>query len=197
VTRYRERHRTHPTNVPVAPEVTLIGNFISGIILRAERRIRVGDIVEIDGERGRVARIGVRSSLIKRTDGVEMLVPNSRFLDRNVVNWTLSDRLAQFAVSLGVAYGSPTTRVAEVIERTVAGDARALKNPATQVLFEEFGERGLVFTVRFWLRLGKDTDHQVVCSDLRHLIDAALTQAGIELARPYGAVELGDLRHRA
>ena len=65
-------------------------------------------MVEVDGHRGRVASIGMRSSSIKRFDGVEMLVPNSVFLQQNVINWTSSDHDARYTVSVGVAYGSPT-----------------------------------------------------------------------------------------
>jgi len=81
----------------------LINNFISGIILLLERPIKVGDIVEIEGTRGEVVRIGGRCSQIRRYDGIDILVPNSSLLEKDVVNWTLSDKLLRMKVSVGAA----------------------------------------------------------------------------------------------
>ena len=84
----------------------IINNFISGWILIAEHPIRVDDFIELDGAKGVVRRIGTRSTLIHRTDGVHMLVPNSKLLENTVVNWTLVDDLIRTTVRVGVAYGS-------------------------------------------------------------------------------------------
>ena len=93
----------------------LLNNLISGMILIAERPIRIGDIVELEKERGRVEEIGNRCVRIRRYDGVHVLVPNSYFLEQRVVNWTLVSADIRSVVTVGVAYGSPVEKVRELL----------------------------------------------------------------------------------
>ena len=95
----------------------IINNFISGWILMWERPIRIGDFLEIGDAYGTVESINTRSTLIRRTDGVHLLIPNSALLEKTVVNWTLIDHLARTRVRIGVAYGSPVRRVSELHSR--------------------------------------------------------------------------------
>lgn len=168
---------------------TLINNFISGLILLFERSIRVGDIIEVDEQRGRIERIGIRNSLIQRGDGIEIIVPNSRFLEKNVVNWTLSNTLVRYGITLGVAYGSPTRKVADLITQVALAHKHVLQTPAPEVLFEEFGDNALQFTLKFWMHLST-ADGGTVRSELRHAINTAFEQAGIVLAFPQRDVHL-------
>ena len=89
---------------------TIIKNFISGIILLVERKIRVGDIIEVDGTLGVVSEINTRSSIVRGFNGIENLIPNSLFLDNRVVNWTLNSRFLRRELKVGVAYGTPPRR---------------------------------------------------------------------------------------
>lgn len=173
---------------------TLINNFISGLILLFERSIRVGDIVEVDEQSGKIAQIGIRNSVIQRGDGVEILVPNSRLLEKNVVNWTLSDTLVCYGVSVGVAYGSPTRQVADLIAQAAAEHPHVLKQPVPVVLFEEFGGSALLFTLKFWMRLNENVDGGTIRSDLRHRINALFAQTGIALAFPSRELHLDAAR---
>ncbi len=163
---------------------TLINNFISGLILMFDRTIRMGDMVEVDGHRGRVAAIGMRSSSIKRFDGVEMLVPNSHFLQQNVINWTSSDQRARYAVSVGVAYGSPTREVERIIRTAVEEQPEVLTDPAPYVVFEDFAESSLLFTAYFWVELDPEVNTMIVFSDIRHRIGEQLAAAGIVIPFP-------------
>ena len=86
----------------------LFNNLISGIILMLEKPIRIGDIIEISGNEGRVEDIGNRCVRVRRGDGIDLIVPNSRFLEDIVVNWTLHDGNIRGTVAVGVAYGSDT-----------------------------------------------------------------------------------------
>ncbi|HAM50985.1 MAG TPA: hypothetical protein DCP92_09970, partial [Nitrospiraceae bacterium] len=97
----------------------IINNFISSFILLFDRSIKVGDIIEVDGQGGRVISIGMRSSHIMGFDGVEFLVPNSQFLQQKVTNWTLSVKCRRYPISVGVAYGSPTQEVSKLILKAV------------------------------------------------------------------------------
>jgi len=168
----------------------LIGNLLSSVILLFDRTVQVGDVVEIDGHRGRVTAIGMRSSSILRFDGVEMLVPNSQFLEQRVTNWTHSSKQVRYEIALGVAYDSPTKKVSDLILQVVKEDPRTLTNPAPFVFFEEFGESALMFRVYLWLILETDEENRVVLSNIRHRIKEALDEAGIVIALPQRDVHL-------
>jgi potassium efflux system protein len=168
----------------------LIGNVLSSVILLFDRTVQVGDVVEIDGHRGRVTAIGMRSSSILRFDGVEMLVPNSQFLEQRVTNWTHSSKQVRYEIALGVAYQSPTQKVSDLILQVVKEDPHTLTNPAPYVFFEEFGDSALMFRVYLWLILETDEENRVVLSNIRHRIKEALDEAGIVIALPQRDVHL-------
>jgi len=171
---------------------TLINNFISGLILMFDRTIRVGDMVEVDGHRGRVAAIGMRSSCIKRFDGVEMLVPNSLFLQQNVINWSSTDQRVRYPVSVGVAYGSPTQVVDRILLSAVEEQPEVLSDPPPYVVFENFAESSLIFTAYFWIELDPEVNTLVVFSDIRHRIVERLAAAGIVMPFPQRDLHLAS-----
>lgn len=158
-----------------------------------ERPIKVGDIVDVEGVRGRVVNIGSRCSQVKLFDGVDILVPNSVFLEQKVVNWTLSDTVLRFSVKVGVAYGSPTREVAQLIEKAVKEHGKILKVPEPLIIFEDFGDSALIFSVYFWLEVTRPMDYRIVCSDIRFRIDRLFREAGITIAFPQQDVHLDSL----
>jgi potassium efflux system protein len=168
----------------------LIGSFISSVILLFDRTIQVGDVVEIEGRRGRVTSIGMLNSSVMRFDGVEMLVPNSQFLEQRVTNWTHSDKHVRYEISVGIAYHSPTQKVSDLILKVVKEDPHTMKEPAPIVFLEEFGDSALVFRVYLWLVLDTEQSNSVVLSDIRHRIKEALDEAGIVMAFPQRDVHL-------
>ncbi|TRZ97726.1 MAG: hypothetical protein D4R80_06405 [Deltaproteobacteria bacterium] len=168
----------------------LIGNFISSVILMFDRTISLGDVVEMEGQFGGVKSIGLRSSIIRRFDGVEVIVPNSQFMENKVTNWTLSDQRVRYEIVVGAAYGSPTRETSGQILGVIREDDRVLASPEPVVIFESFGDNALMFRAFFWLTLAHDKDNRVVCSDLRHRIAEALDQAGIVIAFPQRDVHL-------
>ena len=133
----------------------IINNFISGWILMAERPIRIDDFIEIEGAFGTVEIIGNRSTRIRRIDGVHLLVPNSSLLEKTVVNWTLVDRDIRTMVRVGVAYGSPIEKVAELLRQAVSEQNGVKSTPAPVVVFEDFGDNALVFETFFWCDFGR------------------------------------------
>jgi small-conductance mechanosensitive channel len=168
----------------------LINNFISSLILIFDRSIKVGDIVEVEGQGGRVTAIGMRSSHIKRFDGVDMLVPNSHFLQQKVTNWTHSDNRMRYSMAVGVAYGSPTRQVSQILLDSVEGHEMVLKDPPATVLFEDFGDNALTFTVYFFLELISVRDNRIIVSEIRHRVSEALGRAGIVIAFPQRDVHI-------
>ncbi len=168
----------------------VVNNFLSGLILMIERPIKVGDIVDIEGTYGRIERIGARSTRIKTFDNTHIIIPNSAFLEKNVVNWTLSDNVVRTWVDVGVAYGSPTREVDRLVHRVLAEHGKILKKPAPVVLFTEFGDNALHFRAYFWLQMREMMDRRRVESDVRYRIDHLFRDAGIVIAFPQRDVHL-------
>ncbi|MCC6153292.1 MAG: mechanosensitive ion channel [Candidatus Hydrogenedentes bacterium] len=173
---------------------TLINNFISGLILMAERPIKIGDIVEVDGQRGLVAEIGARCSRIATYTGIDILVPNSVLLERNVVNWTYNDSKARHSLTVKVAHETDTRDATRLIEKALNSHGQVLKTPEPSVLFTEILDNAFVFEVNFWLDLRATPDGRIVSSDLRHMIDGAFRDAGIHfVSAPKAAVSSSSI----
>ena len=167
----------------------LFNNFISGLILIIEQPIRVGDLVQIESDRGTVVDVGARCTRIRRADGVDLLVPNSRLLETTVVNWTLSDPRVRTSVAVGVSYGSRTDVVAEVLERCARTHPSVLRGEPVDVFFEDFAADALSFEVHFWTEVGA-IELRRVRSDIRFAVEAGCREAGIEIAFPQRDVHL-------
>ncbi len=172
----------------------IINNLISGWILMSERPVRIGDFIEIDSHKGVVESIGNRSTVIRRVDGVHMLVPNSHMLERMVINWTLVDRHIRTTVRVGVAYGSPVRQVAQLIEEAVKAQSGVLKDPAPIVVFEDFGDSALIFDAYFWADVGGERELRVIRSEIRMRIDGLFHENDIVIAFPQRDVHLDSAR---
>jgi small-conductance mechanosensitive channel len=172
----------------------IVNNFISGLILLVERPIKEGDIVEIDSSTGTVEHIGPRSTRIKTPSNTHIVVPNSAFLEKNVVNWTLADDLIRAKIELGVAYGSPTREVESILLEVVKTHPKTLDSPEPIVLFRDFGDNALVFEVDFWLRMPTIRDRRIVESDIRHTIAETLQNRGISIPFPQRDLHLDTLK---
>lgn len=172
----------------------LLNNLISGVILLLERPIRVGDIVELESERGRVEDIGSRCVRIRRYDGVHVLVPNSYFLEQRVVNWTLVSADVRGTVSVGVSYGSPVQQVHRLILQAGMDNPKVIRTTPPEVMFEDFGDNALVFTLYFWTDITAPMDLRRVQSELRFRISELFDQAGIVVAFPQRDVHLDSVK---
>ena len=173
----------------------IINNFISGWILMWERPIKIGDFLEVGDARGTVETINTRSTRIRRVDGVHMLIPNSYLLENTVVNWTLIDKITRTSVRVGVAYGSPVKRVAELIQQAADEHPDTLTDPAPTVVFEDFGDNALVFEVFFWVNAIGDKGLREIRSDIRFSVEAAFGENDIVVAFPQRDIHLdGSLK---
>lgn len=168
----------------------IINNFISGWILIAERPIRTNDFIEIEGVMGVVKNVGTRSTLIHRTDGVHMLVPNSKLLENTMVNWTLVDDLIRTSIRVGAAYGSDVHLVRELLRKCVDEHTEVLKEPRQEIIFDDFGESALIFETFFWCRIGREKTLRMIRSDIRFSINKTFADAGIVLAFPQQDIHL-------
>lgn len=163
---------------------TLIKNFISGIIVLAERKVRVGDILDVDGIVGTVTEVNTRSSIIRGADDVETMIPNSAFLENRVTNWTLSSSKIRRFLRVGVAYGTPPEKVMDILTESAGRHGLICKTPAPFAIFEDFGDNGLIFTLYFWVDLQSGTVAMIVTSDLRLMIEKRFKEAEISVPYP-------------
>jgi potassium efflux system protein len=168
----------------------LINNFISGFIMMAERPINIGDLIELEGIVGKVEEIGARCTRVRTGENIHILVPNSSFLEKNITNWTLSDRRIRTKVTAGVIYGSPVRKVEELMIRAVMEEKKTLKTPVPFVLFHDFGDSALVFEVYFWITIHQIIERRVIESAIRFRIDDLFREAGIVIAFPQQDVHL-------
>ena len=168
----------------------IINNFISGWILIAERPIRLKDFIEIEGAYGTIEQVGTRSTRIHRSDGVHMLVPNSKLLENTVVNWTLIDKRIRTTVKVGVAYGSDVKKVADLLEEVVTSHPDILSKPAPEFIFDDFGDNALIFETYFWCDVSGERSLRAIRSDIRFAISEIFEKNQIIVAFPQRDVHL-------
>ncbi len=172
----------------------LFNNLISGLIIMLERPIRLGDIVQVGEHEGLIEAINNRCTTLRRTDGVDLLIPNSHFLEQPVVNWTLANRDVRGSVVVGVAYGSPTDQVARRLRQCMDEHSLIHDKPEPIVLLQDFGDNALVFEAYFWSRIKRPMDLKKIQSDVRFRFDELCREAGITIAFPQRDVHLDTLR---
>jgi len=160
----------------------VLKNFISGVIILFERKIRLGDILTVGGVSGTVSSIDLRATTLRGFDGIDTVVPNSVLLEGQVNNWSLGSPMVRRAISLGVAHGSDVRRAMQVVAECAAAQEGSLSEPAPNVLLEEFSGAALVLRVQYWLQLGGPLSGPEVDSQLRLKISDRLAEAGIAMA---------------
>jgi small-conductance mechanosensitive channel len=156
--------------------------FISGLVLIFERPIKVGDFVNVGDLMGTVERISVRSTEIRTLDEVSIIIPNSRFLEGEVVNWTHHSPVSRLKLPVSVAYGSNLTIVRCALIDAAKEHADVLSEPAPRVLFEGLGESGLNFNLMVWI--AEPPKQFRIKSDLYFRIEAILRHRHIEIPFP-------------
>ncbi len=169
----------------------IFANMVSGVILLFERPIRVGDTVTIDGIDGKVTRIQMRATTIVDWNAKELIVPNKSFITNKLVNWTLTDPVTRVVIPLGIAYGSDVEKAHKLILDIVKSTPLVLKDPEPSVLFLEFGESSLNFSIRVHV---SELGHRLtVTHDLHIRLNAALNKEGIEIPFPQRDLHLRSM----
>jgi small-conductance mechanosensitive channel len=169
---------------------TIIKNFISGLILLFERKVRVGDIVELGGITGHVTAVDLRAATVLGFNGVEALIPNANFIENQVINWTYSNRLIRRELKLGVAYGTDVRLTETLMLGVAAKHPHVATDPVPEVFFEDFGDSALAVALVYWVELEGPMSARRVDSDLRHDIYARLAEAGIDIPFPQREVRV-------
>ena len=171
----------------------IVNNFVSGLILLFERPIRTGDWIVVGNTEGYVKRISIRATQLQTFDQADVVVPNSELISNQVTNWMLHDARGRVIVPVGVAYGSDTKKVKDILLEAAKNHGEVVTDgtsPAPTVLFRQFGDSSLDFEVRCFIRQ-VDMRLQVI-SDLNFAIDAAFRREGVEIPFPQRDLHVRD-----
>jgi small-conductance mechanosensitive channel len=169
----------------------VVGNFVAGLILLFERPIKTGDWVVVNGTEGIVKRIRVRATEIRTGERSDVSVPNSELISGHVKNWTLRDRIGRAVIPIGVAYGSDTELVRDLllgVAQAHPGIIQKSPNEPVKVLFRGFGDCALQFELSFTVR-NVDERGDVV-SDINFAIDKAFRSHRVEIPYPQHEVRI-------
>ncbi len=161
----------------------IFNDIISGIFLLFEGNVRVGDVVQMsDDTVATVKEIKLRTSKVLTRDGVIIIVPNSKLLSENVINWTAIDEKTRFYVEVGVAYGSDVDKVTNILLKVADEHPKIAKNPKPFVRFNDFGDSALIFRIYFWTN--ETFTVRNIKSDLRYSIYKHFENEGIQIPFP-------------
>jgi potassium-dependent mechanosensitive channel len=160
----------------------LVKDFVSGLVLVFERPVQVGDFVDFGEVKGTVARIGSRSTEIRTLDSVSIIVPNSRFLESEVINWSHGNPVSRIRLPVGVAYSADPQAVRLALLEACQSNQEILTAPAPQVFFLGFGDNAFNFQLLVWI--AQPSRQLMIKSDLYFAIEACLRQHGIEIPFP-------------
>lgn len=164
----------------------IVNNFISGLILLFERPIKTGDWIVVGQTEGTVKKVSIRSTLIQTFDRSDVVVPNSELVSGTVINWMLRDHSGRIRVPIGVAYGSDTLLIKQLLLDVANEHPDVIKDsniiPKPIVLFREFGDSSLNFELRCYIY---NIEHrQITISDFNFAIDSSFREHGIEIPFP-------------
>lgn len=162
---------------------SIASNFLSGLVILAERPISIGDRVEVGETAGQVQRIHARSTIIVTNDNISIIVPNSKFIDEPVINWSYGDPRVRFRIPIGVAYGSDIEKVRETLIAVGREHPKALKDPAPSVFLNKFGENSIDLELVVWSTEMSYRPRRFK-SDLNFAIEKKFREAGIEIPFP-------------
>ena len=161
----------------------IINNFVSGIIILAERPISIGDRIDVAGVAGRVTKIQLRSTTVVTNDNITMIVPNADFISNTVTNWSHGDPKVRIRVPIGVAYGSDLKLLQRLLLEAAEEHPKALRDPSPVVLFNEFGDSSLNFELGVWTQEMTATPIHFT-SQMNFIIEQKLRENDIEIPFP-------------
>ncbi len=164
----------------------VVNNFVSGLIMLGERPVKTGDWIVVGGTEGYVKKISIRSTTIQTRDLADVIVPNSELISGQVTNWMLRDLWGRVRVPIGVAYGSDTAKVRDILLEIANNHPEVIKGSPRvsdpHVLFVAFADSSLNFELRCYIR---DIDKRFrITSDINFAIDAAFREHGITIPFP-------------
>ena len=161
----------------------IVSNFISGLIIMFERPIKIGDRIVVDNVEGDVVEIGARSTKVLTNDNIMIVVPNSKFISENVVNWMYNDASVRFRIPVGVAYGTDVRKVEKILLEVAQAEPDVLDDPPPVVRFLGFGDSALNLELRAWSTKAVNRKGRLI-SAINFAIYDKFHEHGIEIPFP-------------
>ncbi len=167
----------------------LFSDLASGLVLLFERNLQINDVIQLeDGTVGKVIHIGLRTSKLKTRSDIILVVPNSKFVNDKIINWSQMDYNTRFSVEVGVAYGSDTKLVTKLLLYCATRNTNISANPKPFVRFNNFGDSALEFQIFFWVRESFWVEN--IKSELRYAIDDEFRKNGVQIPFPQRDVHI-------
>jgi small-conductance mechanosensitive channel len=163
-------------------------DIISGFFLLFEGHLKVGDVVELEGVVGIVKEIGFRTTMIESRDNIILIIPNSKFIEENVINWSHIEKKTRFHVNVGVAYGSDVEKVRRILMECAYEHKDITHEPEPFVRFNDFGNSSLDFQLFFWTHNAFRVEN--LKSDLRFAIDRKFRENNVTIPFPQRDVHI-------
>lgn len=161
----------------------IANNLISGLIVLLERPVKIGDRIEVAGSEGQVVAIRARSTTVLTNDNIAIIIPNSRFITEEVINWSYNDSKVRFRIPVSVSYSSDVRLVEQLLLQVARANPDVLSDPAPVVRFLEFGESAFKFELRAWSSSLIQKKGKLI-SDLNFAILESFRSRGIEMPYP-------------
>lgn len=128
----------------------ITNNFISGLIILFEQPIKVGDRIEVGDVTGDVVKISSRATTIITNDNISIIVPNSKFIDSEVINWSHNEHRIRFNFPVGVSYKEDPEKIKRILLEVANANPGILTTPESDVLFDSYGDNSINFNLRVW-----------------------------------------------
>ena len=170
----------------------LFQDIISGILIIMDQSLRVGDIVEVNQKVGQVFEIRLRTTRALTRDDKVIIIPNHQFLTDSIYNYTQNHKSTRENVKVGVAYGSDVVLVTKILENIASEQKGVLKDPKPFVLFEDFGDSALLFSINFFIN--DSYGDPKIKSAMRYMIDAKFREHNISIPFPQRDVHMFQSR---
>lgn len=171
----------------------IAGDLAAGFILLFERPVRVGDFITITGPdskltEGRVQSINLRTTVVMTNDHIAAIVPNSKLVNQNLINWSYGERRSRISVPVGVSYDSDVELVTRTLLKAAEGVEHVLEDPKPSVQFLNFGESSLNFRLLVWTN--RPRRHIQIKSDINYRIQRLFKETAIEIPYPQLALNV-------
>jgi small-conductance mechanosensitive channel len=167
----------------------ITNNFISGLIILFEQPIKVGDRIEVGDVSGDVVQINARATTVVTNDNISVIVPNSQFIDSQVINWSHNEHRIRFNFPVGVSYKEDPSKIKKILIEVAKANDGILQQPEPDVLFDSYGDNSLNFNLRVWT-----SDYvnkpKVLKSQLYYAIFERFTAEKVEIPFPQRDIHL-------
>jgi small-conductance mechanosensitive channel len=167
----------------------IASNYITGFIILMDKSIRIGDVLTIDGHYGMVTLIRSRYTVLKKLDGVEVIIPNEKLMSQNIINHSLSDRKARVSIDIQISYTSSVDKAFKIMLNAANSEKRVIDDPEPVTYLIGFGDNGIDLSLAFYI-LDPEEGSLSLKSDINRRIWNDFQEQGIEIPYPHRTVEI-------